>query len=115
METSTVTLVAPDTRSVPPELVTVPPVAAALARARNRTEPARPFLLPEMPSSAMVAPSGLDTEFFWGLSNEAAKLMEPALSAVRRITMTWSGALAKTSRWYTTPFTVYVTDETAVV
>ena len=53
----------------------------------------------------MLVLSGLETELCCGLSNEAAKLMEPALSAVRRTAITWSGALAKTSRWYCTPFT----------
>ena len=98
-----VTLVAPDTRRVPPELLTVPPVAAALARARNRTEPLTPSWLPEMPSSPMVAASGLDTVVRCGLSKVAENVIELARSAVSRTTITWSGALAKTSRWWRTP------------
>ena len=46
-----------------------------------------------------MVPSGLDTVVRCGLSNVAVKLIEPGRSAVSRIAMTWSGALANTSRW----------------
>ena len=61
-------------------------------------------MLPEMPSRAIVAASGLDTVVRCGLPNVAVKVIGPARSAVNRITITWSGALANTSRWYPTPF-----------
>jgi hypothetical protein len=83
-----VTLVAPVTRSVPPELLTVPPVTTAWARARKRTEPAMPSMLPEMPSRAIVAASGLDTVVRCGLSNVAVNETAPARSAVNRTTIT---------------------------
>ncbi len=63
-----------------------------------------PSMVAEMPSRAIVAPSGLDTVVRCGLSNVAVKVMELARSAVSRSTITWSGALANTSRWYRTPF-----------
>jgi hypothetical protein len=63
-----VTVVAPDTRSVPLELLAVPPLMMALARARNRTEPLTPSMFPEMPSRPIVAPSGLETVVRCGLS-----------------------------------------------
>ena len=42
-------------------------------------------------------------------------MIEAVRSAVSRIAMTWSGALAKTSRWNRTPFCTYVTEVVAVV
>jgi hypothetical protein len=55
-------------------------------------------MLPEIPSSAIVAESGLETVVRCGLSNVALKPIELARSAVRRMTITWFGALANTSR-----------------
>jgi hypothetical protein len=45
----------------------------------------------------------------------AVNVIALALSAVSRITITWSGALANTSRWYRTPFNTYVVVTVAVV
>src|SRR4051812_15981122 len=70
---------------------------------------------PEIPSNAIVVPSGLDAVARCGVLNDAENEMEPAVSAVRRMTITWSGALAKTSRRYFTLFAVYVTTVVAVV
>lgn len=84
---------------MPPELDTLPPLTVALARARKRTAPVMPSMFPEMPSRPIVVPSGLETVVRCGLSKVAVKLIEPVRSAVRRIAMTWSGALANTSRW----------------
>ena len=42
----------------------------------------------------MVGPSGLDFVVRCGLSKEAVKEIAPAVSAVRRTAITWSGALA---------------------
>jgi hypothetical protein len=90
--------VAPETRSTPPELLTVPPVTVARVRARNRTEPAMPSMVPEMPSRPIVAESGLEVVVRCGLSKVAVKVSALARSAVSRTTITWSAALAKTSR-----------------
>ncbi|RAS67001.1 hypothetical protein C8D87_103340 [Lentzea atacamensis] len=98
MEISRVTALALLTRSVPPELVTEPPSATTLASVRNRTVPAMPRWVPETPSSAMVVASGLDAVVRWGELNDAVNVIEPGVSAVRRIAITWSGALANTSR-----------------
>jgi hypothetical protein len=115
MEISSVTLSALRTARVPPELLTLPPVATARANDRNLTRPVTPSMSPETPSIAIVAPSGLDSVVRCGLSKRAEKVMEPARSAVRRIAITWSGALARTSRWYLTPFCRYDTELVAVV
>jgi hypothetical protein len=72
-------------------------------------------MLPEIPSRAIVAPSGLDVVVRCGLSNVALKVIAPARSAVSRMTITWSGALANTSRVWRTPFSTYVVVAVAVV
>ena len=66
--------------------------------------PAIPRWVPEIPSNAIVVLSGLDTVTRCGLLNAAENETEPGVSAVSRITITWSGALANTSRRYRTPF-----------
>ncbi|GIF74485.1 hypothetical protein Asi02nite_40030 [Asanoa siamensis] len=88
---------------MPAELLTLPPATTARARARNRTRPLTPSMSPETPSIATVALSGLDTVVRCGLSNRAENVMAPDRSAVSRTTITWSGALAITSRWWRTP------------
>src|SRR5690349_10943222 len=110
MDTSTVTLSAPVTCTVPSALVTLPPDTTARARARNLTLPVTPSWSVEIPSMAAVASSGLDAVVRWGLSKLAEKVIEPGLSAVRDMAITWSGALANTSRRYRTPPIRYDTD-----
>ncbi len=87
-----------DTRSVPPELLVLPPSATAPASARNRTEPAMPRLSAEIPSRPILELVGLDAVARCGVPNDAENEIEPGVSAVRRMTITWSGALANTSR-----------------
>ncbi len=103
IEISSVTLVALDTRSVPLELVVLPPSATALASARNRTEPAIPRWSPEVPARAIAVLLGLDAVARCGVVNAAENEIEPGRSAVRRTAISWSGALAITSRRYRTP------------
>ena len=65
-----------DTRSVPPELLVLPPSATALTSARNRTEPAIPRLSAEIPSRAIVEPSGLDAVARCGVPSDAENEIE---------------------------------------
>ena len=77
----------------------MPPSTTALAR---REEPDRAGdALPgrrRRRRAPTVVPSGLDIVVRCGLSNVAENVIEPARSAVRRMAITWSGALANTSR-----------------
>ena len=89
---------APVTVNVPPALETVPPSVTARDSARNRTEPFTPSMSAETPSSATVAASGLAVVVRCGLSNFAVNEIAPGRLAVSRTAMTWSTALAMTSR-----------------
>ena len=89
---------APVTVNVPAVLDTVPPSATARASARNRTEPFTPSMSAETPSSVIVAASELAVVVRCGLSNFAVNEIAPGRLAVSRSAMTWSTALAITSR-----------------
>ena len=76
----------------------LPPSAKARISAQNFTEPLSPSASPLIPFSASVRSSYRSTVAAWGVVYVASNDSAPPLSAVSRITSTWSGWLTNTSR-----------------
>ena len=86
------------TVTVPGPAEVVPPLAMTLTRAWYFNAPLMPLASPPMPRMTSVSPPSVSTAACIGVLMPAVKEIRPGLSAFSRMTITCSGALAKTSR-----------------
>ena len=107
---SSVTASASRTTTASPLALRVPPLVTTRTRASNRSAPVigRPSAVVPAPSPLTPrmtrSPSAVaSTVARCGVCIRASKEIRPGRLAVSRTTMTWSGALANTSRENVTP------------